>query len=102
MMRPIRNMRDQRTPTCDMRSGMYQTVALLGDISAGLRGRDHHRGGVLYAVRDGATFLYIGKTIKSIWPHIRNHLRSEDALGRAARAEAPLSAHWQVEVCIVV
>jgi hypothetical protein len=81
---------------------MYQTVALLGDISAGLRGHDHPRGGVLYAVRDGAMFLYIGKTIKPIWSHIRNHLRSEDALGRAARAEEPHAARWQVEVCIIV
>ena len=81
---------------------MYQTVALLGDISAGLHGHDHPRGGVLYAVRDGAAFLYIGKTTKSVWPHVRKHLRSDDALGRAARAAVPHAARWQVEVCIVV
>jgi len=67
---------------------MYQTVALLGDIRAGLRGHEHPRGGVVYAVRDGTTFLYIGKTIAWAWPHLRKHLRSDDVLGRAVRFAA--------------
>lgn len=81
---------------------MYQTIARLGDIQAGLRGHEHPRSGVVYAVRDSATFLYIGKTIAWAWPHLRKHLRSDDVLGRAARADAPQSALWQVEVCIFV
>jgi hypothetical protein len=81
---------------------MYQTVAWLGDIGAGLLGLDHPRGGAVYTVRDGEDFLYIGKTLSWVWPHIRQHLRLDGSLGRAARVEAPHSASWRVEACIFV
>jgi hypothetical protein len=78
---------------------MYQTATLLGCINTGLSSRQHPLGGSVYAVRDGAVFLYIGKTVNGVWVHVGKHLRSGDKLGRGARAEAPQSSTWRVEVC---
>jgi len=78
---------------------MYQTATLLGRINTGLSSRQHPQGGSVYAVRDGPAFVYIGKTVNRVWIHLGQNLRSNGVLGRAARAEAPQSSHWRVEVC---
>jgi hypothetical protein len=78
---------------------MYQTATLLSRIGNGLSSRQHPRGGSVYVVRDDRKFLYIGKTVNGVWTHVGQYLRSDNELGCAARAEAPQSSQWRVEVC---
>jgi hypothetical protein len=82
-----------------MEASVVQVAALLGSILAGLSDANHPRGACIYAVREDATFLYLGKTLNPIWQRVRSHLRSDDALGTAVRTCAPASAVWRVEVC---
>jgi hypothetical protein len=78
---------------------VVQVAALLSSITAGLSDANYPRGACIYAVREDATFLYMGKTLNPIWQRLRSHLRSDDALGTAVRTCAPASAAWRVEVC---
>jgi exonuclease III len=78
---------------------VIQTVALLGSIMAGLSDAHHPRGTCIYAVRDDATFLYIGKTMNRVWQRVRGHVRSTDTLSLAIEGSGPVSASWRVEVC---
>jgi hypothetical protein len=78
---------------------VVQVAALLSSIVAGLSNAHYPRGTCIYAVRQDATFLYIGKTVNPVWQRVRGHLRSDDALGVAARTCMPASAAWRVQVC---